>query len=93
MLREEALKKKKSDTKKSPGKRELKEKQQAPVAKKETSDVSSRSEWINGGVPINPEKLLSVSIDGQLVKLKDQIQVGFADDMLKWKLTLADVYH
>jgi hypothetical protein len=37
--------------------------------------------------------LLSVSIDGQLVKLKDQIQVGFADDVLKRKLTLADVYH
>lgn len=93
MLREEALKKKKSSTKKSPGKDELKEKQQAPVVKKEASDASSRSEWINGGVAINPEKLLSVSIDGQLVKLKDQIQVGFVNDMLKWKLTLADVHH
>ncbi|CAJ0548155.1 Ff.00g049090.m01.CDS01 [Fusarium sp. VM40] len=82
MLREEALKKKKSSTKKSPGKHELKEKQQAPVVKKEASDASSRSEWINGGVAINPEKLLSVSIDGQLVKLKDQIQMYTTNELL-----------
>jgi acetyl esterase/lipase len=92
MLREEALKKKK-DGKKTPGKHELKEKQQAPVAKKEPSDSSSRSEWINGGIPINPEKLLSVTIDGQLVKLKDQIQVGFVDDEFDRKLMTLDVYH
>ncbi|KAH7185438.1 uncharacterized protein B0J16DRAFT_267028 [Fusarium flagelliforme] len=82
MLREEALKKKKSGTKKTPGKNELKEKQQAPVAKQQPSDVSSRSEWINGGVPVNPEKLLSVSIDGQLVKLKDQIQMYTTNELL-----------
>ncbi|PNP82404.1 hypothetical protein FNYG_04113 [Fusarium nygamai] len=81
MLREEALKKKK-DGKKTPGKHELKEKQQAPVAKKEPSDSSSRSEWINGGIPINPEKLLSVTIDGQPVKLKDQIQMYTTNELL-----------
>lgn len=74
MLRDEALKKKKTD-KKTPEAKELKEKQQAPVAKTEESSSSSRSDWINGGIPIDPKKLLSVKIDGQLVKLKDQIQV------------------
>ncbi|KAF4965119.1 hypothetical protein FSARC_7036 [Fusarium sarcochroum] len=82
MLRAEALKRQKNETKKTPGKHELKEKQQAPVAKKEASDASSRSDWINGGIPINPEKLLSVTIDGQLVKLKDQIQMYTTNELL-----------
>lgn len=77
MLREAALKKKNDRAKKTPGTQELKEKQQAPVVKKEPSDASCRSDWINGGAPINPDKLLSVTIDGELVKLKDQIQVGY----------------
>ncbi|KAF4977968.1 hypothetical protein FZEAL_5576 [Fusarium zealandicum] len=82
MLREEAWKKKNSQTKKAPGKHELKQKQQAPVVKKEASEASSRSDWINGGVPINPEKLLSLTIDGQLVKLKDQIQMYTTNELL-----------
>lgn len=82
MLREEALKKKKGETKKTPGKKELEEKQQAPVVKQEPSDASSRSDWINGGVPVNPEKLLSVTIDGQSVKIKDQIQMYTTNELL-----------
>ncbi|KAF5027295.1 hypothetical protein F66182_589 [Fusarium sp. NRRL 66182] len=82
MLREEALKKQKNETKKTPSKHELKGKQQGHVEKKETSDTSSRSNWINGGIPINPDKLLSVNIDGQLVKLKDQIQMYTTNELL-----------
>ncbi|KAF7541066.1 hypothetical protein G7Z17_g12046 [Cylindrodendrum hubeiense] len=77
MLRDEALKKLKGKTKEGPETQELKEKQQAPVVEKEGSPNStgSRSAWINGGVPTDPEKLLSVEIDGKLVKIKDQIQL------------------
>ncbi|KAM6523588.1 hypothetical protein FSOLCH5_004205 [Fusarium solani] len=82
MLREAALKKKNNQTKKTPGTQELKEKQHAPVVKKEPSDASCRSDWINGGVPINPDKLLSVTIDGELVKLKDQIQMYASNELL-----------
>ncbi|KAF5005873.1 hypothetical protein FDECE_7711 [Fusarium decemcellulare] len=82
MLREEALKKKKGETKKTLKTHELQEKQQAPVAKKEASNASSRSDWINGGVPVNPEKLLSVAIDGEVVKLKDQIQMYTTNELL-----------
>lgn len=77
MLRDEAQKQLKGNGKDIPGKHELEEKQQAPVAEKDTSaEASSRSSWINGGRPTDPEKLLSVTIDGKLVKVKDQIQVS-----------------
>ncbi|KAH6894418.1 hypothetical protein B0T10DRAFT_251577 [Thelonectria olida] len=84
MLREEALKRKKGITKKEPATQELKEKQQAPVAEKDESfhSNSSRSNWINGGVPVNTEKLLSVEIDGKLVKIKDQIQMYTTNQLL-----------
>ncbi|KAJ4205583.1 hypothetical protein NW767_003647 [Fusarium falciforme] len=82
MLREAALKKKNNQTKKTPGTQELKEKRHAPVVKKEPSDASCRSDWINGGVPINPDKLLSVAIDGEMVKLKDQIQMYTSNELL-----------
>lgn len=77
ILRDEALKKKKGKTKEDTGTQELKEKQQAPIAEGNGSPslASSRSAWINGGAPTDPAQLLSVEIDGKLIKIKDQIQV------------------
>lgn len=78
MLREEALKRKKGATSKEPATEDLEDKQ-APAAVENDESFhsnSTRSNWINGGVPTNPEDLLSVEIDGKLVKIKDQIQVS-----------------
>ncbi|KAH7157577.1 hypothetical protein B0J13DRAFT_173555 [Dactylonectria estremocensis] len=84
MLRDEALKKKKDPKKEDLQTQELKGKQQAPVAEKSDSPTAmgSRSDWINGGVPTDPEKLLSLEIDGKLVKLKDQIQMYTTNELL-----------
>ncbi|KAK7408732.1 hypothetical protein QQX98_009089 [Neonectria punicea] len=84
MLREEALNKKKHGAKEASDTKELKGKQQAAAAEKDGSSKSSssRSAWINGGVPTDPEKLLSVDIDGTPVKIKDQIQMYSTNELL-----------
>ncbi|KAH6981966.1 hypothetical protein BKA56DRAFT_731421 [Ilyonectria sp. MPI-CAGE-AT-0026] len=84
ILRDEALKKKKSKTKEGTGTQELKEKQQTPIAEGNGSPslASSRSAWINGGAPTDPAQLLSVEIDGKLIKIKDQIQMYATNELL-----------
>lgn len=78
MLRDQVEAQRKKEGKKEPSAQELKDRQQGAVAEKEesTQHSSSGSSWVNGGLPTDPEKLLSVVIDGTLVKVKDQIQVS-----------------
>lgn len=89
MLREQVEKERNTQGKAKPSTRELKDQQQGAVAEMDVSTLneSTGSSFINGGLPTNPEKLLSVVIDGTLVKVKDQIQVGCSDLLLVPLLT------
>jgi acetyl esterase/lipase len=75
MLKEEAHKRKQTGSKDVPDTNTLKNKQQAPiVAKDETTDKTP--EIISGGLVSDPDRFLTVKIDGELVTIKDQIQVS-----------------
>ena len=77
MLQEES-RKRKGDKKKMPGTSKLEEKQQAPVAP--TADAAEEKaadpQAASGGITRDTKEFLSVVIDGEEVKVKDQIQVG-----------------
>ncbi|KAH7312385.1 hypothetical protein B0I35DRAFT_452353 [Stachybotrys elegans] len=82
MLRREAEKKKNSSSK-LPGTSQLKEKQQAPVvAKDDDTAVEPKPEIESNGTVSDPEKFLTVTIDGELVTVKDQIQMYTSNALL-----------
>ncbi|KAM0461000.1 hypothetical protein ACHAO4_001798 [Trichoderma viride] len=77
MIRAEVEKRKKSGTKKNaPPTAELEQKQQAPVAPLSDGDVNVQID--SGGIHTETERFLTVTIDGELVTMKDQIQVSLA---------------
>ena len=75
MLKREAQKKIQSRNAKPPPTRKLEEKQQSPVAPTNGTTKTESTQTASGGIVTDPEKFLSVTIDGELVKIKDQIQV------------------
>lgn len=77
MLRREAEKLKEGS--KAAGKTKLEEKQQEPVAPTR-EDASDRA--ATGGLVTDTTKFLSVTIDGELVRLKDQIQMYASNELL-----------
>lgn len=79
MLAEEARKKKDAAGEKAVhSTKELKEKIQAPVVAKDetTQDDPSRAQAASGGIVADPDKFLSVTMDGEEITIKDQIQVS-----------------
>lgn len=84
MLQQEADKKKKSKSGKSPRKHNLEEKQQAPVAPTEDDAHGKEGDThdASGGIVTDSEKFLSVEMDGELVRLKDQIQMYTTNELL-----------
>lgn len=81
MIRAEVEKRKKSDTKKNaPPTAELEQKQQAPVAPLSDGDVNVQID--SGGIHTETEKFLTVTIDGELVTMKDQIQMYTKNSLL-----------
>lgn len=89
MLRREAQKLKKgSSGSKGAGTQELEEKQQDPVAPVNGVPPSNEApmESVSGGVVTNTEEFLSVTIDGELVRIKDQIQMYTTNNLLSHPL-------
>ena len=76
MLKREAEKKKEGRVAKTPPTGKLEEEQQSPVAPINGNTKTEVSQMASGGIVTDPEKFLSVTIDGELVKIKDQIQVS-----------------
>lgn len=73
MLKAEAEKIKAQGTKKTPSVEKLEDKQQAPIAPKD--DASPKPPINDGGIHTDESKFLTVSIKGELITMKDQIQV------------------
>jgi acetyl esterase/lipase len=78
MLQVEAEKRRKTGSKDVPDTGTLKDKQQAPVVPKEGGPSKEESEVNSGGIVSDPDRFLTVTIDGELVTVKDQIQVSVA---------------
>lgn len=79
MLHEEADKKKRdSNGKKDKSAKELGEKRQGAVATKDdaTQDDPDRALAASGGIVADPDRFLSIKIDGEEITVKDQIQVS-----------------
>lgn len=74
MIQAEVEKRKKSDKKSAPPTAELEQKQQSPVVP--MSDGETRVHIDSGGIHTETEKFLTVVVDGELVTMKDQIQVS-----------------
>ncbi|KAH8126799.1 hypothetical protein ACSS6W_002386 [Trichoderma asperelloides] len=81
MIKAEVEKRKKGDTKKNaPPTAELEQKRQAPVAPLSDGDVNIQID--SGGIHAETEKFLTVTIDGELVTMKDQIQMYTKNSLL-----------
>lgn len=89
MLRREAQKLKSGKTKSGgAGTHELEDKQQDPVApvKGRAPSDQAANESVSGGVVTDTDKFLSVTIDGKLVRIKDQIQMYTTNELLSHPL-------
>ena len=88
MLQSEALKLKKGKTgSRGTGTSKLEEKQQDPVAPVGDTDPNlANYETISGGIVTDTDKFLSVMIDGELVRIKDQIQMYATNQLLSHPL-------
>lgn len=78
MLRQEAQKKKQEGNGKTPGVMKLEGKQQDPVAPANGHTATEATQTASGAIATDSDNFLSVTIDGELVRVKDQIQVGHA---------------
>ncbi|KAI9151765.1 AB hydrolase superfamily protein [Paramyrothecium foliicola] len=85
MLQEEANKRKHTGSKDVPDTDTLKNKQQAPVISKE-DDSEKVPEIVSGGLVSDPDRFLTVTIDGKLVTVKDQIQFYTTNSLLNHPL-------
>lgn len=89
MLRSEAQKLKKGKSKVNGlGTSKLEEKQQDPVAPVDggINPDQTTNETVSGGVVTDTDKFLSVTIDGELVRVKDQIQMYTTNQLLSHPL-------
>ncbi|KAH8171140.1 alpha/beta hydrolase fold domain-containing protein [Sarocladium implicatum] len=87
MLQEEAAKLRKNSSEKAESAHALKQKQQAPVApKSEDEVVEDKAPAATGGIVAKPEEFLSVTIDGEEVIIKDQIQMYTTNRLLEHPL-------
>ncbi|KAL7907160.1 hypothetical protein GGI35DRAFT_80300 [Trichoderma velutinum] len=84
MLKEEADKRKKSDKKRAPSTAELEQKQQDPVVPIVDGETGVHID--SGGVHTETEKFLTVTIDGELITMKDQIQMYTTNALLSHPL-------
>ncbi|KAL7784971.1 Alpha/Beta hydrolase protein [Trichoderma ceciliae] len=84
MLNVEVEKRKRSDKKDAPSTAELEQKQQSPVAP--TSDGEAGVHIDSGGIHTETEKFLTVTVDGELVTMKDQIQMYTTNALLSHPL-------
>ncbi|KEY66848.1 hypothetical protein S7711_05202 [Stachybotrys chartarum IBT 7711] len=88
MLVEEAAKRKRGKTSNIPDTAQLKEKQQAPVVNKSdnTNEEQQRPEFESAGIMSDPENFLTVTIGGEVVTVKDQIQMYTTNSLLNHPL-------
>ncbi|KAJ4861613.1 alpha/beta hydrolase fold domain-containing protein [Trichoderma breve] len=84
MLKEEADKRKKSDKKRAPSTAELEQKQQDPVVPIVDGETGVHID--SAGVHTETEKFLTVTIDGELITMKDQIQMYTTNALLSHPL-------
>ncbi|RFU78305.1 hypothetical protein TARUN_3927 [Trichoderma arundinaceum] len=84
MLNAEANKHKKSDKKSAPPAAELEQKQQGPVAP--MSDGETGVHIDSAGIHTETEKFLTVTLDGELITMKDQIQIYTTNALLSHPL-------
>ena len=85
-LRDEAERKKTG--KRTARSNELERKQQPPVAEVSESkaDTYSTPNTVSGGITTNPDKFLTVEIDGETVVIKEQIQMYTTNTLLRHPL-------
>ncbi|KAL7938473.1 Alpha/Beta hydrolase protein [Trichoderma chlorosporum] len=84
MLNAEAEKRKNSDKKRAPSTAELEQKQQDPVVP--ISDGETGVHIDSSGIHTETEKFLTVTIDGELITMKDQIQMYTTNALLSHPL-------
>ncbi|KAF4125566.1 Acetyl esterase/lipase [Geosmithia morbida] len=82
MLKNEAAKKRKGGKRAASGTAELQEKIQGHVAPPDAGPEQDTSQIASGGIVTDPEKLLTVTIDGEEVRIKDQIQLYTTNELL-----------
>jgi acetyl esterase/lipase len=77
MLQEAAAKQRSGTGEKAESAHALKQKQQTPVAPKaEDAEVAEKAPAATGGIVAKPEEFLSITLDGEEITIKDQIQVS-----------------
>lgn len=87
MLKEAAAKQRSSSSGKAESAHALKQKQQAPVAPKADDDlVEEKAPVAAGGIVSKPEDFLSITIDGEEITIKDQIQMYTTNMLLEHPL-------
>ncbi|KAM0251503.1 hypothetical protein ACHAQJ_008124 [Trichoderma viride] len=84
MIYAEVEKRKKSDKKNAPSTAELEQKQQGPVAPMSDSETGDHVD--SGGILAEPERFLTVTVDGELITMKDQIQMYTTNALLSHPL-------